>query len=48
LNLKEAYEAVTKKTVPAAQKYLIFEVILVDLDTDDEIEGFPIIRVKLL
>jgi hypothetical protein len=47
MTLREVVFAVTKKEVPPAQKYLILEVILTDVDTSDELE-LPYIRFRLL
>jgi ubiquitin-activating enzyme E1 len=44
--LKDVVELVTKKPVPSAQKYLIFEMILTDLETDEELE-IPYLRFKI-
>ena len=46
MTLKAIAESVTKKEIPPSQKYLIFELIITDTDTDDEID-IPYIRLKL-
>ena len=38
MTLKQVVESVTKKEVPPLQKYLIFEIIMTDPETDDELE----------
>ena len=45
MTLSAVYEAVTKKPIPPAQKYMIFEMLVTDIETDDEIE-LPYIRFK--
>ncbi len=44
--LKDIVESVAKKSIPSNQRYLIFEVIVADCDTGDEVE-IPYIRFKL-
>jgi ubiquitin-activating enzyme E1 len=44
--LKAVVELVTKKAIPAAQKYLIFELIVNDCDSGDEVE-IPYLRFAL-
>lgn len=44
--LKAIVESVTKKEVPAAQRYLNFEMVLSDKDTDEELE-IPYLRFRL-
>lgn len=46
LTLKDVVESVTKKTVPSNQKYLIFEIIVTDSESGDEVE-IPYLRYKL-
>ena len=46
MTLREIAETVTKKTLPPTQKYLIFELIITDTETDDEID-IPYLRLKL-
>lgn len=46
MSLKAVYESITKKEVPASQKYLVFEVILSDIDSGDELE-VPYMRLQL-
>ena len=46
MTLKEIAESVTKKEIPSTQKYLIFELIVTDAETDDEID-IPYVRLKL-
>jgi ubiquitin-activating enzyme E1 len=44
--IKEIVESITKRTIPPEQKYLIFELIVNDTETGDEVE-FPYLRFKL-
>jgi len=44
--VKAVVESVTKKTIPASQKYLILEIIVSDEDTSEEVE-IPYLRFKL-
>jgi ubiquitin-activating enzyme E1 len=44
--LRAVVELVTKKPIPAAQKYLIFEIIVTDSESGDEVE-IPYLRFKL-
>ena len=46
MTLKSIAESVAKKEIPIEQKYLIFEMIISDPDTDDEIE-VPFLRLLL-
>jgi len=46
MTLKELVETVTKKQIPDAQKYLILELIVNDIDSGDEVE-IPYLRFKL-
>ena len=46
MTLKAVVEAVTKKMIPVEQKYVIFEIIVTDRDTQDEVE-IPYLRYKL-
>ena len=46
MTLKAIAESVTKKAIPPSQKYLIFELIITDAETDDEID-IPYVRLKL-
>lgn len=46
MKIKDIVESVTKRTIPAEQKYLIFELIVNDTETGDEVE-FPYLRFKL-
>jgi ubiquitin-activating enzyme E1 len=46
MSMREVVFAVTKKEIPADQKYLILEVIMTDIDSGDELE-LPYIRFKL-
>ena len=46
MTLKQVVEAVTKKTVPPTQKYMIFELIVNDAESGDEVE-IPYLRIKL-
>ncbi|KAJ1429311.1 ubiquitin-activating enzyme e1 C-terminal domain-containing protein [Ochromonadaceae sp. CCMP2298] len=46
MTLREVVESVTKKSIPAAQKYLILELIVNDVETGDEVE-IPYLRFKL-
>jgi hypothetical protein len=46
MTLRAIAESVTKKEIPQSQKYLIFELIITDLETDDEVE-IPYLRLKL-
>jgi ubiquitin-activating enzyme E1 len=45
-SVKEIFESVSKKQLPAGTKYLILEVIANDEDTDDEVE-LPYLRLRL-
>lgn len=44
--LKAVVEAVTKKEIPSAQKYVIFEIIVNDSESGDEVE-IPYLRFRL-
>lgn len=44
--LRQVVELVTKKEIPAAQKYLIFEIIVNDCESGDEVE-IPYLRFAL-
>lgn len=46
MTLKEVYESVSKKSLPPSQKYLVFELIVNDATTDEEVE-IPYLRVRL-
>ena len=46
MTLKAIAESVTKKEIGPAQKYLIFELIITDTETDEEID-IPYLRLKL-
>eukprot|EP01039_Chlorochromonas_danica_P005873 gene5873-6468_t len=46
MNLKTLFETVTKKQVHPGQRYLIFELIVNDLDSGDEVE-VPYLRYRL-
>jgi Ubiquitin fold domain len=46
MTLKAVVESVAKKDIPPEQKYLVFEMIITDPDTDDEIE-VPYLRLQL-
>lgn len=46
MTLKKVVETVTKKSIPNEQKYMIFEIIVNDIDTSDEVE-IPYLRYKL-
>jgi hypothetical protein len=46
MTLASIAESVTKKDIPKSQKYLIFELIITDLESDEEIE-IPYLRMKL-
>ena len=47
MGIRELVENVTKKSLPIDQKYLILEVIVADVDTDEEVE-IPYVRFCLL
>jgi hypothetical protein len=46
MTLKEVYEKVSKNPLPPSQKYLVFELIVIDATTDEEVE-IPYLRVRL-
>ena len=46
MSLKSIVETVAKKELLPSQKYLIFELIISDVDTDEEIE-IPYLRLQL-
>eukprot|EP01040_Poterioochromonas_malhamensis_P009078 gene9078-9832_t len=46
LTLKQLVEKVTKKTVPADQRYLVFEVMATDIESDEDVE-LPHLRFRL-
>lgn len=46
MTLKAVYESITRKTIPESQKYMVFEIILSDMDSGDEIE-VPYVRFHL-
>jgi len=46
MTLKAVFESITKKIVPDTQKYMVFEVILSDIDSGDEID-VPYVRFQL-
>ena len=46
MTLKTVVETVTKKQIPIGQKYMIFEIIVNDIETSDEVE-IPYLRYKL-
>lgn len=46
MTLKAIAESVTKKEIGSTQKYLIFELIITDNETEEEID-IPYLRLKL-
>lgn len=46
MTLKTLVETVTKKPIDAKQKFLIFEIIVVDSESGDEVE-VPYLRYRL-
>lgn len=46
MSLRKLVETVTKKEIPPMQKFLVFEIIVNDPDTGDEVE-VPYVRFRL-
>lgn len=46
MTLREVVESVSKKTIPSSQRYCIFEIMVNDLETGDEVE-LPYLRYRL-
>ncbi len=46
MTLRKLVETVTKKEIPASQKFLVFEIIVNDPDSGNEVE-VPYVRFRL-